>query len=172
MNSTGAIMQNQKKKIFMTLIIVCLIPWTSIDSCADIVVFKDGRKLQGTVSQNSEGIWVEGMLFERDEIADIKKAPIQQEPVKKNWFENVLYRMNIRKSPEDKVKYRREKAVKEYNKRIKKKTAVTSDSRATRKDRKSKTQQRQVSKRVEKPTPSKAKATLKHKYQKEPKGSY
>ncbi len=56
---------------------------------ADTVYFKNGFRHEGEVKETSEGAWVDGGFFKKDEIERIEKSPVKVEK-QKSWIDNVL----------------------------------------------------------------------------------
>ncbi len=69
---------------------------------ADTVYFKNGRKLEGEVKRTSEGLWIEGGLFEEKEIERIEKGP--SPATKKDsqpWYNGILNKVGIKTETEN-----------------------------------------------------------------------
>lgn len=65
---------------------------------AEMVYFKNGRKIEGYVERSDQGIWVEGVLFKQDEIERIEKT-VPKAKVDKNqqkpWYAPFLTKMGL-----------------------------------------------------------------------------
>lgn len=64
---------------------------------ADVIYLKNGRIMEGEVRRTDKGFWIEGALFEEDEIERIEKtkpaaSPSAQKPA---WYSGILNKMGI-----------------------------------------------------------------------------
>lgn len=65
---------------------------------AEMVYFKNGRKIEGYVERSDQGIWVEGVLFKQDEIERIEKTAPKAKVDKnqqKPWYAPFLTKMGL-----------------------------------------------------------------------------
>ena len=86
--------------MILVLIVGLIIP--SQLCLADMVYFKNGRKVEGSVERSEQGIWVEGVLFKQDEIERIEKtAPKVDKSQQKPWYEPFLTKMGLTAGPTD-----------------------------------------------------------------------
>jgi len=46
-------------------------------SYADVVILKNGTEFNGQVKKTEEGVWIDGVLFQEDEIEEIKDTPLE-----------------------------------------------------------------------------------------------
>jgi hypothetical protein len=69
---------------------------------ADTIYFKNGRKMEGEVRRTPEGLWIEGGLFEEEEIERIEKGPsVVKEKDDWPWYNSILNKVGIRTEEEN-----------------------------------------------------------------------
>jgi len=54
---------------------------------ADIVYFKDGRTYEGQAEEIEQGVWVDGILFEKDMIDRVEKRRVKRKKINKREIE-------------------------------------------------------------------------------------
>ena len=87
------------KEIIISLVFMCF-GFTGL-CLADTIYFKNGRKMEGDVRRTSEGLWIEGGLFQENEIERIEKGPSPTtEKDGQPWYNDILTKVGI-KTKED-----------------------------------------------------------------------
>ena len=86
------------KKILLCITILLV----SQIAFADVVYFKNGRSYDGEVKVTEEGVWVEGLFFEQDEIDRIEKYPTKKKSYQDSNQKKALkaYKKRRRKTSE------------------------------------------------------------------------
>lgn len=86
----------------VVMVFVLMGLWRTALSSADTIYFKNGRKMEGEVKRTAEGLWIEGGLFEENEIERIEKGP---SPVNKKdgqpWYNGILNKVGIKTETEN-----------------------------------------------------------------------
>lgn len=69
---------------------------------ADTIYFKNGRKMEGEVKRTPDGLWIEGGLFEEEEIERIEKSPsVVKEKDDRPWYNGILNKVGIKTEEEN-----------------------------------------------------------------------
>ena len=79
------------KTIYLFLIAFSFLLLNVSPLAADQVYFKNGFRTEGEVIRTEEGLWINGALFQEDEIEHIEKTiESAPEPEKKGWYEGLF----------------------------------------------------------------------------------
>lgn len=66
---------------------------------ADIIHLKNGRVMEGEVNKTDKGLWIEGVLFQEDEIERIEKTKPAQDKTKP-WYSDFLSSLGVKGADE------------------------------------------------------------------------
>lgn len=90
----------RKRIVVMVFVVMGL--WRAALSSADTIYFKNGRKMDGEVKRTAEGLWIEGGLFEENEIERIEKSPSpSQGKGSQPWYNGILNKVGIKTETEN-----------------------------------------------------------------------
>ena len=90
------------RKRIVVMVFVLMGLWMAALSSADTIYFKNGRKMEGEVKRTVEGLWIEGGLFEENEIERIEKglSPSQNKD-SQPWYNGILNKVGIKTETEN-----------------------------------------------------------------------
>lgn len=73
---------------------------------ADIVQLKNGTTLEAETKESSEGIWINGILFAKNEVKHIEKKPCSKEyyqKPEKPWYQDIINFFGVKTKDQQKA---------------------------------------------------------------------